>query len=73
MSAYTELLERIPSRPTRRVSVTCVTESPFTVYIDGDSSVAVRARVMAGSTFTSGESGLAYWTSPSLPECFKVT
>jgi hypothetical protein len=74
MSVVTELLARIPERPVRLVTVTCVTESPsFTVYLDGDSSVAVRARIMAGSTFSSGDSGLAYWAAPSLPICFKAT
>lgn len=73
MSVVTEILARIPSRPTRVVTVTCVTESPFTVYIDGDSSAAFPARIQAGSTFSSGDSGWANWTSPSLPICYKTT
>lgn len=69
-----EILGRIPQRAVRLVSVTCVTVSPtFTVYLDGDSSVAVPAKIQAGSTFTSGQSGLAYWAPPSLPVCFKTT
>lgn len=73
MSLVSEILARIPSRPTRLVTVTCVTASPLTVYIDGDSTIPVRARVQAGSTFSSGQSGLAYWTPPSLPICFKTS
>jgi spore coat protein U-like protein len=73
MSVVSELKARIPERPVRVVAVTCVTETPFTVYLDGDASVAVRARIMAGSTFSSGDSGLAYWAAPSLPICFKAT
>lgn len=73
MSLVSEILTRIPQRPQRIVTVTCVTTSPLTVYIDGDTSVAVPARVQAGSTFSSGESGLATWTPPSLPICFKTT
>lgn len=72
MSFASEVLARIPQRPMRLVTVTCVTTSPMTVYLDGDSSIAVRARVQAGSTFGSGESGLAYWAAPSLPICFKT-
>lgn len=73
MSVVTEIIARIPARPTRRVSVVCVTESPLTVYIDGDSSAAFPAHVMAGSTFSSGDSGMADWTPPSLPICFKTS
>ena len=74
MSVVAELLARIPERPVRLVAVTCVTEAPnFTVYLDGDASVAVRARIMSGSTFSSGDSGLAFWSAPSLPICFKTT
>lgn len=73
MSVVTEVLARIPQRPKRQVSVVCVTTSPLTVYIDGDSTAAFPARAMAGSTFTSGESGMADWTPPSLPICYKTT
>lgn len=73
MSLVSEILARIPSRPIRRVTVTCVTTSPLTVYIDGDSTTPVRARAMAGSTFSSGQSGMADWCPPSLPICFKTS
>jgi len=73
VSLATEILGRLPARPQRQVTVTCVTETPFTVFIDGDYSVAVPARIQAGSTFSSGESGWATWTAPSLPICFKTT
>jgi hypothetical protein len=73
VSRAVEILNRIPQRPSRMVAVTCVTVSPFTVYIDGDSTTPVRARIQAGSTFSSGQSGMAYWTPPSLPICFKTT
>lgn len=73
MSRAKEILNRIQQRPTRIVTITCVTTVPFTVYLDGDSTTPVRARVQAGSSFTSGESGMAYWTPPSLPICFKTT
>jgi len=73
MSLVTEILGRIPPRPTRLVTVTCVSVTPFTVYLDGDSSTAVPARIQAGSTFDSGDSGWANWTAPSLPICFKTT
>lgn len=73
MSVITEILARIPQRTVRIVSVTCVSASPLTVYLDGDTSVAVRARLQAGSTFTTGQTGLAYWAPPSLPICFKAT
>lgn len=74
MSVVTELLGRIPQRPVRIVTVTCVSATPtFTVYLDGDTSVAVPARAQAGSTFTSGQTGLAYWAPPCLPICFKTT
>lgn len=73
MSLVSTILDRIPDRPTRIVTVTCVTTSPLTVYIDGDSTTPVRARVQAGSTFTSGQSGMAHWCPPSLPICFKVS
>lgn len=74
MSLVGEILGRIPQRPQRIVTITCVTEVPsFTVFIDGDNSIAVPARIQAGSTFTSGESGSATWTAPALPICFKTT
>jgi hypothetical protein len=73
MSRASEILAKVQQRPTRIVSVTCVTVSPFTVYLDGDSTTPVRARIQAGSSFSSGDSGMAYWTSPSLPICFKTT
>jgi spore coat protein U-like protein len=73
MSLASEIRNKIPRRPVRVVSVTCVTTSPFTVYLDGDNTTPVRARIQAGSTFGSGESGMAYWAPPSLPICFKTT
>jgi hypothetical protein len=74
MSFVSEILNRIPSRVTHPMVVVCVTEAPnFTVYLGGNSSVAVPARIQAGSTFSSGDSGMAYWTPPSLPVCFKTT
>jgi hypothetical protein len=80
MSFVTELLDRMPQRPTRLVSVVCViAPAPAAVpptlgkfYIDGNSTVAVPCRVQAGSTFTSGEAGMADWAPPSLPICFKT-
>lgn len=72
MSLVTEILDRMPSRPTKRVSVVCVSASPPTFYIDGNSTVAYPCTVQAGSTFTSGQSGMADWTPPSLPICFKT-
>lgn len=77
MSLASEILARMPSRPTKRVSVVCVTAaSPgvyATFYIDGNSTAAFPCRVQAGSTFTSGDSGMADWTPPSLPICFKTS
>lgn len=67
------ILDRIPDRPTKRVSVVCVTTTPFTVYLDGNYTTPIRARTQAGSTFSSGDSGMADWTPPSLPICFKIT
>jgi hypothetical protein len=74
MTVVQELLARIPQRTAKQITVVCVTEAPnFTIYIDGDSSVAFPARIQAGSTFSSGDSGYATWTPPSLPICFKAT
>jgi hypothetical protein len=73
MSVVQEILARIPQRTSRQLTVVCVTESPFTVYIDGNSTAAFPARMQAGSTFTSGDSGYATWTPPSLPICFNVS
>lgn len=73
MSLASEILARIPERPTRVVPVTCVTTNPFTVYLDGDSTTPIPARAQAGSAFSSGQSGMAYWTPPSLPICFKTS
>ena len=77
MSLATELLARMPARPTKRVSVVCVTAPSTgvwgTFYIDGNSATAYPCRIQAGSTFTSGDSGMADWTPPSLPICFKTT
>jgi hypothetical protein len=80
MSLATEILDRIPSRPTKQVSVVCVTApapgaTPPTLgkfYINGNTTIAVPCRVQGGSTFTSGDSGMAEWTPPSLPICFKT-
>lgn len=80
MSLVTELLDRMPSHPTKRVSVVCVTApNPAVVppilgtfYIDGNSSTAYPCQVQAGSTFTSGDQGMADWTPPSLPTCYKT-
>lgn len=76
MSLVTEILDRMPSRPTKRVSVVCVTapSGPTlgTFYIDGNSTTAYPCNVQAGSTFSSGQSGMADWTPPSLPICFKT-
>jgi hypothetical protein len=76
MSLAREFLDRLPARPTKRVSVVCVTAQAGTTlatfYIDGNSTIAYPCRIQAGSTFTSGESGMADWTPPSLPICFKT-
>jgi hypothetical protein len=73
MTLAAGILNKIPRRPVRIVSVTCATTVPFTVYLDGDTTTPVRARAQAGSTFGSGDSGMAYWSAPSLPICFKTT
>lgn len=77
MTLARELLDRLPARPARRVSVVCVTAPGVgtlgTFYIDGHSTTAYPCRIQGGSTFSSGESGMADWTPPSLPICFKTT
>lgn len=72
MSLVSEILDRIPQRPLRLVSVTCVTVSPPTFYVDGDSTTPLPCAIQSGSVFTTGQSGMAYWAAPSLPICFKT-
>lgn len=73
MSFVKEILDRIPQRPARQVAVTCVTASPLTVHLEGDTTTAVPARAKAGSTFAPGDKGLADWRSGSQPICYKTT
>lgn len=70
MSRVSEILDRIPGPPIH--SIVCVTNSPLTVYIDGDNT-AIPAKTMAGSTFSPGDSGYAIWCPPLPPHCYKVT
>lgn len=71
MSVAKGILDRIGDNRPRRV--TCVTVSPLTINIDGDTSVALPALLQSGSTFAVGESGFAFWYPPLPPICFKAT
>lgn len=70
MTLVAEILDRMPAPPIR--SIVCVTTSPFTVYIDGDTTAVPGLRI-AGSTFGPGDAGYAIWNAPLPPICFKVT
>lgn len=72
MSLPKEILGRIPSNPVQVITVTCATTVPFAVYVAGD-TVAVPAKIQAGSTFGLGDQGYALWQPPLAPICFKTT
>lgn len=70
MSRVSEMLDRMPRSPIH--TVVCADDSPFTVYIDGDTT-AVPGMEMAGSNFSPGDRGYAIWSPPLPPHCYKVT
>lgn len=54
------------------VQIKCTSTSPFTVRISGGST-DVAAKVIAGQSFSVNDYGLAFWSPPSAPICFKTT
>lgn len=73
MSFVKEILDRMPQHPVRQVTCKCVAASPYTFYLEGDTTTPVPCRVKAGSTFAPGDTGMADWKSGSPPLCYKTT
>lgn len=71
MSLVAEILGRMPDPPIH--TFVCVTASPFTVYLDGDTTTAVPGLKISGQTITAADRGYAIWCPPLPPICFEVT
>jgi hypothetical protein len=66
-----ELLNLLPSSEMRIEPVTCVSTSPFQVVIAG-LPTWVPAKRIAGQTFGLGDKGMAFWSPPLAPICFRT-
>ena len=73
MSVAKEILDRIPSNPAQLTTFTCVTTSPFTVYIAGDTVAVPALEIEGGFPIGVGDQGYALWQPPLPPICFTTT
>lgn len=71
MSLADDILDSLPDSPCRIVPVTCVSTGPFQVAIAG-TEPWVPAKRFAGQTFSAGDKGMALWSPPLPPYCFKT-
>lgn len=67
-----DILALIPPGDVRLVPVTCVATSPFQVSIAG-MPTWVPAKTIFGQEFDLGEKGMALWSPPLAPICFRTT
>lgn len=71
MSLADDILAALPEGPVRLVPVTCVANVPFQVSIAG-MPTWVPAKRLNGHEFDLGEKGMALWSPPLAPICFRT-